>query len=387
MSAVNDFHNKAMEFTELALLARRRGDNQAALPLFEQALEAEVKAIESMDEYVEPTFSVLHRSAGTLALDCNQLRRAEQLAARALAHEPPPEIAAELRDLLEQVETELKAYEERAPESVGARLIFRGEPVSGARGMSAQFFANALNNFAMAVHYVGANQIIGYLSPKGRVPYKEDYELMITGIARGSFGFRIEEASGQSPSQGQDTPVGDALNKIKAILEASQDEASHADVFQNTDYDARLAYEIRNSDARALQAIEKFLRHIADNEATFALEFRRDEVRFTDVTQVRQSADRISQDAREDDVILVGHFHGYLPDNQRIEFHVSETYADFLSEVEGTVITCRVDPALEYAEHINSNLNEPVGIEVRVRRVGKERPRFVIRDWSHLLEE
>lgn len=377
MSAVNDFHNKAMEFTELALLARRRGDNQAALPLFEQALEAEVKAIESMDEYVEPTFSVLHRSAGTLALDCNQLRRAEQLATRALAHEPPPEIAAELRDLLEQVETELKAYEERSPEAVGARLIFRGEPVSGARGMSAQFFANALKNFAIAVHYVGADQILGYLSPKGRVPYKEDYELMITGIARGSFGFRIEEASGQSPSQGQDTPVGDALNKIKAVLDASQD----------TEYNARLVEEIGDSDARALQAIEKFLRHVAANEATFALEFRRDEVRFTDVTQVRDSADRLIQNVREYDVILAGHFHGYLPDNRRIEFHVSKTYADFLSEVEGTVITCRVDPEIEDADSINSNLNKPLGIKVRVRRVGSVRTRFVlIKDWGRLVD-
>ena len=103
MSKVNEFHNKAMEFAEHALLARRRGDNEAALPLFEQALDAEVAAIENLDGYIEPTFSVLHRSAGTLALDCNQLRRAEQLAAAALAKDPPSEIAEELRDLLEQV--------------------------------------------------------------------------------------------------------------------------------------------------------------------------------------------------------------------------------------------------------------------------------------------
>ena len=108
MSAVNDFHNRAMDLTEHALLARRRGDNEAALPLFEQALEYEVAAIESMDEYIEPTFSVLHRSAGTLALDCNQLRRAEKLAATALAKDPPPEITAELRDLLGHVHSQMR---------------------------------------------------------------------------------------------------------------------------------------------------------------------------------------------------------------------------------------------------------------------------------------
>lgn len=103
MRSVKEYHDKAMDLTELALVARLRGDSEGALPIFEQALEAEVAAIESMDEYVEPTFSILHRSAGTLALDCNQLRRAEKLAATALAKDPPPKIAAELRDLLERV--------------------------------------------------------------------------------------------------------------------------------------------------------------------------------------------------------------------------------------------------------------------------------------------
>lgn len=39
ISAVNDFHNKAMDLTDIALLARLRGDSEVALPLFEQALE------------------------------------------------------------------------------------------------------------------------------------------------------------------------------------------------------------------------------------------------------------------------------------------------------------------------------------------------------------
>lgn len=103
MNAIKKFHDKAMDLAELALLARIKGDSEGALPLFEQALEYEVAAIESMDEYVEPTFSVLHRSAGTLALDCNKLRKAEKLAATALAKVPPPEIAQELRDLLERI--------------------------------------------------------------------------------------------------------------------------------------------------------------------------------------------------------------------------------------------------------------------------------------------
>ena len=108
MNAIKKFHDKAMDITELALLARIREGSEAALPLFEQALEYEVAAIESMDEYIEPTFSVLHRSAGTMAFHCNKLRKAEKLAATALAKDPPPEIAAELRELLEQVHSQMR---------------------------------------------------------------------------------------------------------------------------------------------------------------------------------------------------------------------------------------------------------------------------------------
>ena len=106
MSTMNNLHRKAMDFAALALMERARGNPDKALALSEQALESELDAIrelENLDRVVEPTYSVLHRSAGTLALDCNRHRLAEQLAAKALAREPPLQMAEELRDLLEQV--------------------------------------------------------------------------------------------------------------------------------------------------------------------------------------------------------------------------------------------------------------------------------------------
>lgn len=106
MSTVNSFHHKSMEFAALALMQRARGNAEDSVSLFEQALENELAAIrelEKLDTAAEPTYSVLHRSAGTLALDCNKFRLAEKLVAKALAQEPPTDIAGELRDLLEEV--------------------------------------------------------------------------------------------------------------------------------------------------------------------------------------------------------------------------------------------------------------------------------------------
>ena len=103
MSSLNELHDKSMELAWFALLELGRGNEEAACPLFEQALELELAAIDTLEGYVEPTYSVLHRSAATLALDCNELRKAEQLAAKALAQEPPEFIADQLREVLEQV--------------------------------------------------------------------------------------------------------------------------------------------------------------------------------------------------------------------------------------------------------------------------------------------
>lgn len=103
MTSVDELHHKAMDFAALGLREQRYGNIKKALPLFRQALEQECAAIDALEEYIEPTYSVLHRSAATLALDCNELRKAEQLAAKALAKEPPDFVADELREVLEQV--------------------------------------------------------------------------------------------------------------------------------------------------------------------------------------------------------------------------------------------------------------------------------------------
>ena len=107
MSEINKLHRRAMDLTALAFIERTRGNTEKASELFEQALENEVAAIGALDEYVEPTYSVLHRSAATLALDCNQYHKAEKLVAKALAKEPPAEIAEELRDVLKQANSQL----------------------------------------------------------------------------------------------------------------------------------------------------------------------------------------------------------------------------------------------------------------------------------------
>ncbi len=100
-------HEEAMEYADDAFFARREGDEEGFIEYSRLAYEKEAEAarkIESEDS--EPTRSVLHRSAATLALDCGEYREAERLIARALAGNPPGEIADELRELSEKVNFE-----------------------------------------------------------------------------------------------------------------------------------------------------------------------------------------------------------------------------------------------------------------------------------------
>lgn len=103
MNSVNDLHKKAMEFADLGLRRRARGNAEESIEYFEQALHYELAAIDELDKAEALAWAVLHRSAGTLALDCRDFLQAEKIVATALAQEPHPEVVEELRDLLEQI--------------------------------------------------------------------------------------------------------------------------------------------------------------------------------------------------------------------------------------------------------------------------------------------
>jgi hypothetical protein len=105
MSQIQVLHQQAMDLAEAAAVARLRGALEQAEQFTRQAFEQETHAAfltaNSLD--AEPTRSVLHRSAASLAIECGELQTAERLIATALSGNPPPEIADELKDLFIQI--------------------------------------------------------------------------------------------------------------------------------------------------------------------------------------------------------------------------------------------------------------------------------------------
>ena len=108
MNAIKQLHREAMAFLDRADMARIKGDPNEAAPLLLQAYEKERQAAEMVkdDCTLEPTRSVLFRSAAAIAKRCGLLREAEQLVCMGLSGNAPHEIAEELRDLFEEVNYE-----------------------------------------------------------------------------------------------------------------------------------------------------------------------------------------------------------------------------------------------------------------------------------------
>ncbi|WP_414545241.1 hypothetical protein [Nostoc sp. CCY0012] len=123
MNQIQNLHKQAMDFAEMAQVAKLKGDSVLALQLSRQAFEKERLAAELIvnNLVAEPTRSVLHRSAATLAIDCGEIAAAERLIAVALSGNPPQEIAEELKDLFVQINID-KYFARRGIEFDSAKL-------------------------------------------------------------------------------------------------------------------------------------------------------------------------------------------------------------------------------------------------------------------------
>ncbi|MGD1871642.1 MAG: hypothetical protein ACFB02_01185 [Mastigocoleus sp.] len=90
-----------MNLAEIAFMAKLKGDIEQAKKLTRQAFEKENQAAQLIANQIdaEPTCSVLHRSAASLAIECGEFHIAENLIATAYPGNPPQEIVEELKDL------------------------------------------------------------------------------------------------------------------------------------------------------------------------------------------------------------------------------------------------------------------------------------------------
>ncbi len=254
----------------------------------------------------------------------------------------------------EKIVAELATFTPPARWPITAYLTFNGEPVEDRRGIDAGFAYQALEKYEGAVASAGAS-LVGPLKGKGRIPNRDNYRLLITNVAIGSFGFEIEEAN---PTNGPDpSPTERGIAQVYTLLKTS----ASADDDDDT---------IATAHPRVLSNVHGFLKIVADNQATCSLALGGDRFRFRDTAQVRESV-RILNPAniREYDDEFLGHFLGYLPGRREVEF-VNQRTGEFLSG--------KVSASVRDADQINDVREAPFILRVRVRQAGTRKPSYTI---------
>lgn len=289
-------------------------------------------------------------------------------------------VAAEIRELEElltaipeknviermSLEARLQAAREflatlpQTKEMPKARLTFRGRPVFGSYGISADFGAKAAGAFSDAFAMVAAGLSEG-LRHIGPIPNKDINQLLITGTAIGSFGFEFD-----LPAQRQATlfpeleKAEEAMKKIETLFRLSA-EGSDDDIAEVID-------EIH---PRAVKKVFEFLDILVQQHAWCGLEFGDQGFRYADYEQLKASSARLRDDnIQEREENYRGEFQGVLPAGRAFEFRLFD---------QEKVIRGKVDAAIDDPDTLNREwLHKPVTIKLNVMQVGQGQPRFTL---------
>jgi hypothetical protein len=259
---------------------------------------------------------------------------------------------------------EILAELDHLPVAKKAKLTFRGKPVFGSHGITAEFGTKAAGAFADAFAAVaaGLTESLKYMGP---IPDKAKNQLLITGTAIGSFGFEFElppQKNDLFPDAGR---TDEALEKLQDLFRISADGSDDAM--------AELVEEIH---PRAVRKVSEFLSYLVQQQALCGLEFDDRFFRFDSSEQLRISVERLQEDnIREKEEEFSGSFAGVLPSSRTFEFNL----------MDGTPINGKVASDLDDPDLINREwLKRPAAVKFGVIQVGQGRPRYTLKSWESL---
>jgi len=251
-------------------------------------------------------------------------------------------------------------------EPARVQLTFRGKPTIKSWGIYADFAGYALDKYANMVALLGADQSYE-LGSRGVIPGKDDYQLIVTGTAVGSFGFEIEEAPKDTRLLAEFSPVKIAMEKTNLIMELSARSS-----------DEEIAKAIEGISQRAIEGIRSFLEVMENYEADFAIKLDDSILRFDDLEQIKNTRERLSTDnIIEGERELLGTFQGVLPFGRKFEFRIKEPEE---------IIEGKINPDIDDANKIIQLVGIPTKIQVHTKQVGTSRPRYTLNSYE-VLEE
>ncbi len=293
---------------------------------------------------------------------------AEKTALEQMLAETPEDDVLDRSSLLARlnvVEEQIVQADSGAREPARVRLTFKGRPVIGNHGVFVEFGMKAVNSFTESVVAMAAS-LMGPLAAMGRIPNRDQHQLLITSTAVGSFGFQLEEHSTGQLSLQEPSAVAQALDRTQRLLRGTLGN------------DEELADSAAEADRRALEKVRSFLQTLVDNEAVCSVQLGESLVAFSDVGQVKTSLERLSQEnLREEHEELRGELQGVLPRARAFEFKLADS---------DQIIRGKLGPEIADPDALNARLHHPARIKVMVTRVGTGPPRYLLIEPPEYLE-
>lgn len=211
----------------------------------------------------------------------------------------------------EMLQSEIKELEKIITTSASVTLFFGGNPVLGSKGIATEFASAALEKFQSLVTRTFAKAEIGSLGERGPIPQKDSTQLMITDLARGSFGFVLQEMSEQVDIQ--QTPLKLMVDEVAHIVETtgSPNEPDFERIVETLDPRTLIALK----DFFAILDNSESTIRVVDDERDFVLDkyaVHRGRVR-TEATSIKE------QESFASGVLL-----GFLPEHKKFELRRSD---------------------------------------------------------------
>lgn len=242
------------------------------------------------------------------------------------------DIVAELQftERLKTLNDEIESLEVDSPTNASVALFFGGKPVLGSKGILTSFAGNALEGFQELINKAFAFKENGSLGDRGKIALKANSDLMVTQVAKGSFGFILDEVSDQMEIT--ETALKETVEDVMDLIDASA--LSDEQFFEE---------KIERLDKRVLQSLKDFFITLDKAESTLRLVSDQHEYSFdsTRIHRARKRTEATQIDEVETEIELT--VKGVLPEHCKFEAITNDVEVIYGSITKGAAEQFNID--------------------------------------------
>ncbi|HEF8772483.1 hypothetical protein AB7179_08650 [Providencia manganoxydans] len=241
-----------------------------------------------------------------------------------------------------------------------AVITFKGDPVLGTVGMSSIFGAKILKAFNSAISTV-ANSLAPLVGNNKIIE-----PLIITGTAKGSFGFILEEPSREGILDFDEESITSlSLDKTYKILNSAV-----------TGNDEELSTELEDLDESAIKKLREFIDILVKEKTIFTLKNSKFSLIVRNPQQLgsisyKLSIDNIKEELQQINII----FSGVLPNKRKCEFKIISA-----NENDADIKVATISPNISSPEIINGLIGKVVLVKMLCTTVGSGRTKYSLRE-------